>query len=255
MHILLIGLGNMGNKYFWKLEQIGEKLVLCDIDPSKEKKPYPFYCHFGEVKEELRGVIIAIDPREHVKVAKEFLGRGVPVLLEKPPALSSREFEEIISSGKLYISEVEGYSLCVEYLRRPKKYIRIERLGRGRGYISPLWDLAWHDLYILQRISKDIKVERVRRDGDTWVMEGLLEDVPFSIKVAWEHPQPKRVWYIDDDLLLDFGEEKVYQDGKLIKEEKRDKLGLMLKDFLKGTFDKGSVERAYRNIRILEAIG
>ncbi len=254
MHVLLIGLGNMGNKYFWKLEQMGEKLVLCDIDPSKEKKPYPFYCHFGDVEEEVRAVIVAIDPREHVKVAKEFLNKGIPVLLEKPPALNSVEFEQIKDSEYLYISEVESYSVCTEYLRKPKKSIEIERLGRGRGYISPLWDLAWHDLYLLQRISKDIRLINLKIEDSIWTLEGYIEEVPFRIRTAWEHPEPKRVWHIDDSLTLDFGEEKVYQNGRLVREEKRDKLSLMLRDFLRGNFDRNSVERAYRNLKLLESI-
>ena len=80
MHVLLVGLGNMGNKYFWKLEQMGERLVLCDIDPSKEKKPYPFYCHFGDVKEDVRAVIVAVDPKYHVSIAKEFLSKDKEVI-------------------------------------------------------------------------------------------------------------------------------------------------------------------------------
>ncbi|MFN3471252.1 MAG: oxidoreductase, partial [Aquificaceae bacterium] len=59
---------------------------------------------------------------------------------------------------------------------------------------------------------------------------------------------------IDDNLLLDFGEERVYKDGRLLKEEKRDKLRLMVEDFLKGSFDKRAVQRAYTNLKILESI-
>jgi len=254
MHVLLVGLGNMGNKYFWKLEQMGERLVLCDIDPSKEKKPYPFYCHFGDVKEDVRAVIVAVDPKDHVSIAKEFLSKDIPVLLEKPPALSSKEFESIKNHEKLYISEVESYSVCAQFLRKPERFIKIERFGKGKGYISPLWDLAWHDLYLLQSISENIKVEALEIDGEVWTLRGSLDGIPFSISVAWEHPQPRRLWYIDEDLLLDFGEERVYERGKLLKEEKRDKLRLMVEDFLKGSFDKKSVQRAYINLKILESL-
>ncbi|MFN3599641.1 MAG: Gfo/Idh/MocA family oxidoreductase, partial [Aquificaceae bacterium] len=206
------------------------------------------------VKEELRGVIVAVDPKDHPAIAKEFLEKNIPVLLEKPPALNSRDFEEIKGYERLYISEVESYSLCADYLRKPKKYIRIERLGRGKGYISPLWDLAWHDLYLLQRISKDIRIQDLYKKDSLWTLRGYVEEVPFTLTVAWEHPNPKRVWYIDEDLVLDFGEEKVYKDGKLLREERRDKLKLMITDFLRGTLDKESVERAYVNLRLLESI-
>ncbi len=254
MHVLLVGLGNMGNKYFWKLEELGERLVLCDIDPSKGRDSYPFYCHFGEVKEELSAVIVAVDPKDHPRIAQEFLKRGLPVLLEKPPAVSSKDFESLMSFERLYISEIENYSVCTEFLKKPKTHIRIERFGRGKGYISPLWDLAWHDLYLLQRISEDIRLGRLEVKEGIWTLWGTVKGVPFSLSVAWEHPQPRRLWHIDEELMLDFGQERVYQGDKLIREEKRDKLRLMLEDFLKGRYDRKSVERAYKNLQLLESL-
>ncbi len=254
MHVLLVGLGNMGNKYFWKLEALGERLVLCDIDPSKDRKTHPFYCHFGDVQEELKAVVVAADPSEHVSIAEEFLRRGLPVLLEKPPALNSEEFKRISSYEKLYVSEVESYSVCVEYLRKPQKSLKIERFGKGRGYISPLWDLAWHDLYLLQRVCEDIQVKALKKKGIVWSLEGLADGVPFTLSVAWEHPQPRRRWFIDEELLLDFGEERVYSGGELVKEEKRDKLSMMVRDFLKGQGDRKSVKRAMKNLELLESL-
>ncbi|MDW7973636.1 MAG: hypothetical protein RMI01_10665, partial [Thermodesulfovibrio sp.] len=83
---------------------------------------------------------------------------------------------------------------------------------------------------------------------------GFADDIPFELSVAWEHPQPRRVWQIDEELLLDFGEEKVYENHRLIKQEKRDKLKLMIEKFLSGSFDRGSVLRAYQNLKILQSI-
>jgi len=113
MHILLIGLGNMGKKYLSKLEEMGKLPVLCDRDPDKTVSSYPFYCHFEEVKEPTEVVIIAVDPAEHVRLAKFFLESGALVLLEKPPALSKREFMEIYHYPTLYISEIESFSSCL----------------------------------------------------------------------------------------------------------------------------------------------
>ncbi|MCS7170874.1 MAG: Gfo/Idh/MocA family oxidoreductase [Aquificaceae bacterium] len=252
MHILLVGLGNMGNKYFWKLEHMGEKLVLCDIDPTKDRRTHPFYCHFGDVREDLRAVVVAVDPKEHVRIASEFLQRGIPVLLEKPPALSSVEFESIKDFKNLYISEVESYSVCADFIRKPERFLKVERFGKGRGYLSPLWDLAWHDLYLLQKISHNFSFDALKIEDGVWSLYGHLEGVPIVLSVAWEHPKPRRVWYVDDDLVLDFGEERVYKGGRLLREDKRDKLKLMIEDFLIGSFDRGSVERAYQNLKTLE---
>lgn len=62
----------MGKKYLSKLEEMGKLPVLCDRDPNKAVSSYPFYCHFEEVKEPVKAVIIAVDPAEHVRLAKFF---------------------------------------------------------------------------------------------------------------------------------------------------------------------------------------
>jgi len=255
MHILLVGFGNMGQKYLKKLEELEKLPVICDIDPKKATGRHPFYCHIGEVKEELKAVIVAIDPVEHVKVAKSFLERGIPVLLEKPPALTSEEFMEIYHYPHLYISEVESFSSCLSYFPKEVKSIKIERLGRGRGYISPLWDLAWHDLYLLQRFFKDIELTELKKDH-IWELLGLADRIPFSIRVAWEHPEPSRKWIINDgELVLDFAKEEVWKEGRLIhRAENLDKLRLMVSSFLKGEYDSESKRRALKNIRMLEKV-
>ncbi len=252
MHVLLIGLGNMGRKYLSKLEEMGKLPVLCDRDPNKAVGNYPFYCHFEEIQEPTKAVIIAVDPTEHVKLAKFFLENGASILLEKPPALSQREFMEIYHHPRLYISEVESFSSCLGYFPKDVKEIHIERLGRGKGYLSPLWDLAWHDLYLLQMYFKELHITSFKM-GDVWHLEGKADGVPFSIKVAWEHPSPSRKWFINGgSLVLDFAKEEVWKNGKLIHKENRDKLRLMVEAFLSGNFDPKSKDRALKNLELLE---
>jgi len=254
MHVLLIGLGNMGKKYLAKLEDLGKLPVLCDRNPEKAVGGYPFYCHVGDVKEDVKAVIIAVDPAEHVKLAKTFLDRSIAVLLEKPPALSSKEFMEIYHYPNLYISEIETFSSCLEYFPKDVESLHIERLGRGKGYISPLWDLAWHDLYLLQLFFKEIQVKELKI-GKVWELRGKADQVDFSIKVAWEHPNPSRRWAIDGGkLILDFAKEEVWKDGKLIHKGNVDKLRLMVEMFLSGGFDFKSKERALKNLLLLEGV-
>jgi len=121
MHVLLIGLGNMGMKYLAKLEELQELPVLCDIDPYKNIGRHPFYCHFGEVKESVGRAIVAVNPENHVEIAEKLLSEGVPVLLEKPPALTSREFSRIAHDSNLEISEIELYSFPVRSFPKEMK--------------------------------------------------------------------------------------------------------------------------------------
>jgi len=262
MHVLLIGLGNMGKKYLRKIKELGLNPVLCDIDPEKSKvcDECPFYCHVGDIKEEIQKVIIAVDPKEHVKLAKEFLEKGIPVLLEKPPALTSKEFEEIAQDSNLEISEIELYSEAVKHfpLNVQPEEITIERLNKGKGYINPLWDLAWHDLYILQYLFGDVQAEGVRKNGEVWELKGRVKNAPFTIRVAWNYPgKQKRMWEIktkDGKIFMDFINEEIVYGNYKRQRMYGDKLGEMVQDFLSGVRREGSTRRALKNLKILESL-
>jgi predicted dehydrogenase len=262
MHILLIGLGNMGSKYLRKLEELSLKPILCDIDRNKIKDSgHPFYCHYGDVSEKLGGVIVAVDPQEHVKIAKEFLDKGIPVLLEKPPSLRSEEFKSIADNPLLEISEVELYSEAVKNfpLHLEVKSIYIERLNRGRGYINPVWDLAWHDLYILQYLFRSVNLRQVR-EGKVWTIEGTAgEGIPFRIKLAWNYEgEVSRRWKVEtlsgEEIVMDFYKEEIRYNGVVRTREWGDKLREMVIDFVQGVRREGSRERALRNLELIENI-
>ena len=259
MHVLLVGLGNMGMKYLAKLEELQEFPVLCDIDPYKNVERYPFYCHFGEIKESIRRVIVAVNPEHHVEIAESFLERNIPVLLEKPPAKESEEFRRIWKNKNLEISEIELYSLPVKAFPKGVRVreIYIERLNRGRGYINPLWDLAWHDLYVLQYLFGDIELLEAK-EGEIWELEGRSGGIPFRLRVAWEYKgEVSRRWEVkteEGSILMDLFKEEIRYNGKSIRRREGDKLMEMVSDFLKGRRREGSTERALRNLELLESL-
>jgi len=259
MHVLLVGLGNMGMKYLAKLEELEELPVLCDVDPYKNVKKYPFYCHFGDIKEEIKKAIVAVDPEHHVGIAKEFLDRGIPVLLEKPPARTSSQFRNIVDNEGLEVSEIELYSFPVKNFPHNLEVesIRIERLNRGRGYINPLWDLAWHDMYILQYLFGELELDSFS-EGDIWELTGRAGGVPFSLRVAWEYKEDViRRWSVktsQGEVIMDFLREEISYNGKVLRKREGDKLREMVTDFLYGKKRKGSALRALRNLELLESL-
>ncbi len=259
MHVLLVGLGNMGMKYLAKLEELEALPVLCDVDPYKNVKKYPFYCHFGDVKENLSRVIVAVDPVHHVEIAREFLSKGVPVLLEKPPARSSEEFRTIAQDENLEISEIELYSFPVKNLPKDLSVeeILIERLNKGRGYINPLWDLAWHDMYILQYLFGDIELESFK-EGDIWELRGKAGGVPFLLRVAWEYGgDVVRKWTLrtsQGEVVMDFLREELRLGKSVLRKPRGDKLLDMVRDFVEGNRREGSTARALRNLELLESL-
>jgi len=258
MEVLLVGLGNMGLKYLRKLEEIGISIRISDIDEGKaEGLPYPFIYNIEDIPDTVTHAIVAIDPKDHVKVSSLLLDRGIKVLLEKPPALNSRDFEKIKDKENLYISEIELYNPCLLNLKDKLvdiKSIESKRLNRGVGYFSPLWDLAWHDLYIMDFLIGNIKIEEGEGKGYFRRLKGFAGSVPFRLEVAWKYEDGVERSMILGNYRIDFTNGTVYEGDKKLCENKKDKLKLMVTSFLNGTYISGSRERASRIIGELEKI-
>jgi len=197
MEVLLVGLGNMGLKYLRKLEEIGISIRISDIDEGKaEGLPYPFIYNIEDIPDTVTHAIVAIDPKDHVKVSSLLLDRGIKVLLEKPPALI--------------------------------KSIESKRLNRGVGYFSPLWDLAWHDLYIMDFLIGNIKIEEGEGKGYFRRLKGFAGSVPFRLEVAWKYEDGVERSMILGNYRIDFTNGTVYEGDKKLCENKKDKLKLMV---------------------------
>ena len=68
-HVVLIGVGNMGNKYLNVLKQLTNDIVLCDRDVNKIlDKGFPYVCDIGDLNSPISKVIIATDPTQHVNI-------------------------------------------------------------------------------------------------------------------------------------------------------------------------------------------
>ncbi len=265
--VVLVGLGNMGRKYLNKLLQLGIKPTLCDIDASlrEEFESFEFYCFFEDIEPSGgEKVIVAVNPTHHPKIARHFLKKGAKVLLEKPPALSTEEFNHLLSefgNKNLLVSEIERYSYALRNFDLPEtvKRIEIKRINRGRGYINPIWDLAWHDLYILLTLFGEVDVEDLKEISETRkTLVGKADGIPFTLEVAWNHPTVDRSWTIHTDegkIVLDFLTERRFEYGKLTSERKGgDKLLEMVSDFLSCSYERNSAVRALRILEMLEKV-
>jgi predicted dehydrogenase len=96
----------------------------------------------------------------HHPIAREFLSRGVPVLVEKPLALNLNEARELVELSQqhdtiLQVGHIERFNPAYEELRsRPitPKFIEMERHGAFTGRstdIGVVLDLMIHDLDLL----------------------------------------------------------------------------------------------------------
>ncbi len=264
MKVAIIGIGNMGSKYVKKFDILNIDAVLIDKDQKKlEKFPKKFakYTNLDEAleKENISYAFIATDPLSHIPLAKKLLDREINVMVEKPPSLKPKDLEEAINIAKkkgvvLAVSEIELKSNNVRNLNLEENIHEIEayRLNLGKGYINPLYDLAWHDLYIISYLFKNFKIKKVKDNGNLIYLEGETEEQEFRLSVAWLNPYLKREWKLkgkNSEILLNFVEDKIIYSNNITKEnDKKDKLELMITEFLTNP----SFESSFRALNILE---
>jgi predicted dehydrogenase len=174
LKIAIIGYGYWGPnlaRNFSELEGV-ELSIICDLNPSSikiAKQRHPFTNCTTDVMDIIRdkkidAVVIATPPSTHADLAVRLLESGKHVFIEKPLALSTEEAERIIKTA-----ETNNRILCVDHtfvfmgaVRKVKELINLGRLGDLYYYdsvrinlgnfqndINVAWDLAVHDLSIL----------------------------------------------------------------------------------------------------------
>jgi predicted dehydrogenase len=103
---------------------------------------------------------IVVPTSLHRVVAREFLRRGIPLLIEKPLAGSLSEADELVelaqaSGAVLQVGHIERFNPAYEELRRrplQPHFIRLERLGPFTGRstdVGVVMDLMIHDIDLL----------------------------------------------------------------------------------------------------------
>jgi predicted dehydrogenase len=152
-----------------------EVALLCDRDPSRLQQAAAF-CPQAELASEFDAVLsnpgveavaIATPVATHAPLAAAALRAGKHVLVEKPLAMSQKEAEEVIR-----LAEACGRTLMVDHtflyspaVRRMKElvdagelgelfYIDSVRINLGliQNDVNVLWDLAPHDLSIVDHL-------------------------------------------------------------------------------------------------------
>jgi predicted dehydrogenase len=103
---------------------------------------------------------VAVPTSHHVEVAREFLRRGVSLLVEKPLALDVAGADELIAAAQesgviLQVGHIERFNPAFEELQRRKVQpllVRAQRVGPFTGRstdIGVVLDLMIHDLDLL----------------------------------------------------------------------------------------------------------
>ncbi|ODS32778.1 MAG: oxidoreductase [Candidatus Scalindua rubra] len=200
------------------------KTVVDIIQKRREfvKEHYPYIEVAGDVKnvfndELIDAVVIATPAETHYGLAIAALEAGKHILVEKPMAMTVEEVDDIRNvSEKNGLVAMVGhtfiYNTAVRYLKKvinsgelgDIRYIYSQRLnlGRIRSDVNALWNLAPHDISIIQFLLDDPEPVFVTKHGMDYV-QTEIDDVVFMnifypnkviahIHVSWLDPHKIR---------------------------------------------------------------
>jgi predicted dehydrogenase len=209
-----VGLGEWGKNLARNFAELAELAWLCDPADGKREDflaRYPqarWAERLDEMLEDpsLDAVVIATPVPTHYEIAKLALEAGKHVFVEKPPAMTAAEIDELVASASarelvlmpghllLYHPGIQrlkdlvdggdlGDVLCV--------YGNRQNLGVIRPYENALWSLGVHDLSVILYLLDEDPEEAVAHGRD--FLQPGVEDVVFcylrfpSGKIAHMH--------------------------------------------------------------------
>jgi len=222
----IVGASSWGMNYVRLLNQFvdADLVVVCDQD---EKVRANLRRSFPAVKvcedtadmlglDKLDAVIVSTNPSTHYAIAKLFLEAGKHVLVEKPMTTKSSDARHLVSIADqknliLMVGHIFLYNPGVEkvksYIDKGKigqihyMYARRTNLGPIRRDVNAIWDLAPHDISIMNHWLKSTP-DWVSATGAVF-LRSSVEDVGFitlgypdgvigQIHVSWADPHKER---------------------------------------------------------------
>lgn len=227
INIAQIGVGYWGPNLLRNLMANGDCHVKTVVDLSEERRQfvknnYPSVYVTDRIAAilddtSITAIVIATPAASHYELTKISLAAGKHVLVEKPMATSVEEVEQIgrLAKGKSLVAMAGHtflYNAAVRYMKQlidsgdlgEIRYIYSQRinLGRIRSDVDALWNLAPHDISIIQYWLDNPTPVSISRRGMAYIQNGV-EDVVFlnvvypkkiiaNIHVSWLDPHKIR---------------------------------------------------------------
>ena len=227
VRIAQVGVGYWGPNLLRNLSSNYDSTVKTVVDTSKErqefvKKTYPGIYVTDELDSvindpDIDAVVIATPVASHYDLTIQALNNGKHVLVEKPMATKTDQVREIsqLARKKELVAMVGHTFLFNSAVRYVKgiiesgelgdiRYIYSQRLnlGRIRNDVDALWNLAPHDISIIQYWLNEPEPIKIDKIGMDYVQKGI-DDVAFMniaypnnimahIHVSWLDPHKIR---------------------------------------------------------------
>lgn len=200
LRVAVVGCGYWGPNLIRNFRSLPDCQLtdLCDVSMSRLqhlKAIYPdvtTHVSFDEMLSErdLDAIVIATPVHLHHKLAMQCLNAGKHVMIEKPMASSVAQCEEMAAAAKKHkVTLMVGHTfLYSPHVRKIKEiikagdigeilYITSRRLNLGlfQKDINVVWDLAPHDISIIQYLMEEMPAS-VNCQGNANVTKGI-EDI------------------------------------------------------------------------------
>lgn len=147
----IVGVGDWGKNYVRTIEEHFPDVTLIQGNRDNWKK---LKCD---------GVIISTPPDSHVEIAKFFLKKNIPTIIEKPLALSVKEARQLSKfKSPILVNHIHLFAPAYEILKgninSKSDIISIESSGMNNGPFRdwcPLFDYGSHDIAICLDLLKE----------------------------------------------------------------------------------------------------
>ena len=245
--IAVVGVGYWGPnlvRNFLRLENV--QVMVCDLDKNSLKRiktSYPMVSTTTNYQQVLsdpgvRAVVVATPVKNHYDLASKALIAGKDVLVEKPMTKTLSEAEKLVALAKkqnkvLMVDHTflfSGPVLKIKELLQKKVlgnlwyyYADRANLGKLQKDVNVLWDLAVHDLSILNFIQDNQPTSLLARGSyhagnEIEEIAGLVLTYPKNffayINVSWLSPvKTRKIVLAGDKKMLVFDD--ALSEGKL----------------------------------------
>ena len=180
----VVGVGYLGRFHAQKYAALPNAELVAVVDASidtaqrvADELKTQALTDYRELFDKVDAVSIVVPTQMHYTVAKDFLARGVHVMLEKPMTVTVDEADELIALAKqsnlvLQIGHLERFNSAVmalgKVLDRPQ-FIESHRLApfKPRGAdVNVVLDLMIHDIDIIQHLVRS-PITKIDTNGVT----------------------------------------------------------------------------------------
>ena len=186
LKVILIGIGSFGKKYFKEIHK-NKKYNIIGIYRKKVKKKtynnipvFHFKDLFQKIPQKIDLAIIVTPVETHFKIAKIFLKKKIPIILEKPAGTNKKEvsqlnFLSIKNKTSVIVNHSETFNMNLDQLLKNRKKIgKIKKIiclfgKKSNKYKNkkflPFIDWFSHPLSVVEKFTKlDFKVLNIKNN-------------------------------------------------------------------------------------------